>query len=396
MHAFAAPTPPPAFAAPSPAVASHAAPCVALGAMSLSASAPVPAVDRAERDVLELLASARYEKRAVKLPSGHVINTISAGDPALPTLVVAHGWGAGAAFFARNIDGLCTRFRVHFIDWLGFGASSRPLHPPDLSPEAAESFFLDAFEEWIEEMEAYENPRRSSSSSNSSCSTGDDRDSGNDCVASTAFAPFHLVGHSMGAFLSVGFALRRPELIRNLVLASPVGLPRAPANKLPPPTAPLQKRLLFWVVFTLWERGWTPQVLMRYTGMTIGRLLSSWMVTPRFPTSSEAQRCALVEYFYQISAATGSGEHALSTILESGAYARRPLCDKLPHVKLPVTFVYGDRDWMSWELADELRRSMPGATALARVADAGHHVYYDNPEKFNSLVIEACFGTVSR
>lgn len=337
---------------------------------ALCPTSVAPAIDEAERELLSQLSAVHYEKRSVQLPSsGNVINTLSAGDPALPPLVVVHGWGAGVAFYGRNINGLSESFRVHFIDWLGFGASSRPYFSTSYSPEEAQDFFLDAFEEWIEQMKMIEGANG----------------------AQLPFTPFHLCGHSLGAYLSVEFALRRPDLVCNVVLASPVGVPRAPEIMNLPAGAPLLKRLIRWLVFILWDLGATPQLLIRLTGQWIGRALAEKLVVPRFPADCEDTRKAFIEYFYQISAAPGSGEHALSTILQSGAYARRPLCDKLPHVTRPVTFLYGDRDWMDWKTAMELQRSMKMATVCI-VEDAGHHLYYDNCEQFNRLVKEACLA----
>lgn len=84
---------------------------------TVATGSPAPAVDVAERALLSHMHPGTYEKRLVRLPrSGHIINTLSAGDRNLPVLVVVHGWGAGVAFFGRNIAGLSAKFRVHIVD----------------------------------------------------------------------------------------------------------------------------------------------------------------------------------------------------------------------------------------------------------------------------------------
>lgn len=192
----------------------------------------------------------------------------------------------------------------------------------------------------------------------------------------------------MGAFLSVSYALRFPKRVKGLILASPVGLPRPPQDKVP--AGGWLRRTVFKLVFMLWERGYTPQYLLRLVGGRVGRYVADWIISPRFRSHDVSTRNAFTEYFYQISAAESSGEHSLSTILESGAYARRPLCDRLHELDVPTFFLYGDRDWMSAEAAEKVRQGMRVRTKVHVVKGAGHHIYYDNPEDFGKLVVEAC------
>jgi cardiolipin-specific phospholipase len=49
----------------------------------------------------------------------------------------------------------------------------------------------------------------------------------------------------------------------------------------------------------------------------------------RFPSESPELLESLSPYLYQITAARGSGEYALNLLLEPGAWARRPLCERL-------------------------------------------------------------------
>lgn len=299
-----------------------------------------------------------------------MLNTLSLGREDAPALVLLHGWGAGVAFWGANIAGLANHFRVHVVDWLGFGASSRPPHDLAWDAAVAEAYFVEPLAEWADAIRAIE-------------------------PHGFADGKVHVVGHSMGAFLASAFALRYPALVRNLVLASPVGLPRAPRDKLAMMRGSKARRAIFRTIFALWEWGWTPQVLVRVGGATLGRMVAAWMITRRFPTEDPVTREAFVEYFYQISAASPSGEYSLSTLLESGAYARRPMCDRLKQVQVPVTFLYGDRDWMSWEVAQEVGKGMKVRTWVRRVKEAGHHLYFDNAEEFNRCVVDACHHVVA-
>eukprot|EP00177_Eucheuma_denticulatum_P004591 GFKZ01008355.1.p1 GENE.GFKZ01008355.1~~GFKZ01008355.1.p1 ORF type:complete len:420 (+),score=36.30 GFKZ01008355.1:105-1262(+) len=324
---------------------------------------PSSSIHTAEAVLLSHLTTTPYTKRPIYLPrTGHTLNTLSAGSSTAPVLVLLHGWGAGAAFFGLNLAGLSRHFRVHVVDWLGFGGSSRPAHRLAWDADEAERFFIDPLAEWMQVMRELE--------------------------------PFeggvHLVGHSMGAFLAVAFALRYPQMVRNLVLASPVGVPKAPVDKLGRMRGGWRRKLLFRVVFGLWEWGWTPQVLVRWGGGNLGRRLAGRMILARFGMNDSKGEEALVEYFYQISAAPASGEYSLSTVLESGAYARRPLCERLVGVTVPVAFLYGDRDWMSADAGTEVTKRMRVKSWVKKIAGAGHHVYFDNAAEFNQLVLQAC------
>lgn len=87
---------------------------------------------------------------------------------------------------------------VYALDWLGMGRSARvpfvvkaKRHEYEKSVHEAESFFVDSLEEWREKM---------------------------------GLEKMTLVGHSLGAYLSVVYALRYPSRVSKLVLLSPAGM----------------------------------------------------------------------------------------------------------------------------------------------------------------------------
>ncbi|CAN8074461.1 unnamed protein product [Agarophyton chilense] len=317
-------------------------------------------LEAAELLLLEHLTHVKYTKRRVVLPSGQTLNMLSAGDASKPPLVLLHGWGAGLAFFGRNISSLAPYYRLYLLDWPGFGASSRPHHSTSLSVDHAEGYFLDAFEAWVHYMRNKE----------------------------PSFRRFHIVAHSMGAYLATIYALRCPQNVLTLTLASPVGLPGAPPQKIP--TGSLFRRAIFWIVFRLWDLGFTPQYLIRQAGTSLGRKLAQRFIEPRFSFQSQHTKDAFIEYFYQISAADAAGEHSLSTILESGAYARKPLAERMIHLKTPTSFLYGDRDWMSSHYAEKVCEQMKAPASVHIVEGAGHHLYFDNVRAFRDLILESC------
>jgi cardiolipin-specific phospholipase len=84
------------------------------------------------------------------------------------------------------------------------------------------------------------------------------------------------------------------------------------------------------------------------------------------------------------------------------AWAKAPFEDRAPSLQVPVTFVYGENDWMdpeggkriSKQLA-EIHTEKNGTAAPLRpkqneciiIKDSGHHVYMESPEEFNRIIL---------
>lgn len=124
------------------------------------------------------------------------------GENVDQNLVMLHGYGAGLGFFYKNFEGLSRvrGWKIYALDLLGMGRSSRPpfkLHAKDKKTciTEAENWFIDALEEWRVERK---------------------------------IERFTLLGHSLGGYMAVAYALKYPGRLNKLVLASPVGIPEDP------------------------------------------------------------------------------------------------------------------------------------------------------------------------
>ena len=97
--------------------------------------------------------------------------------------------------------------------------------------------------------------------------------------------------------------------------------------------------------------------MVRTSGGLIGRQIIDSYVYNRFEDNVPA-KAEFAEYMFQHWQGEPSGEFALNEMLLPGAFAKRPLIDRLPSLlertTIPCTFVYGDRDWMdikpAWSL----------------------------------------------
>lgn len=403
----------------------------------------------------------RWNSQMVELSGkGRALNEFSVerlGEEVEENLVMLHGYGAGLGFFYRNFEGLSRAegWKVYALDLLGMGRSSRStfkIHAKDKDGKIAEaeSFFIDALEEWR---------------------------------IKRGLEKFTLLGHSLGGYLAVAYALKYPGHLNKLILASPVGIPEDPyavseempdpndstmvneftqdaastRNGVQPSTAdnnnflnqakknaekpnqPPRRRMPGWLTY-LWEANvLSPFSFVRWSGPLGPRLVSGW-TSRRFSHLPEDEAQALHDYSYALFRQRGSSEYALGYLLAPGAFARSPLIRRIqgvgrqwigPHATpsvdgdappqhlsesqgqptrengYPVILMYGENDWMDvaggyaaeQKIKEERERLLKGKSREERERDqakakvviinkAGHHVYLDGWEQFNRVMLE--------
>ena len=305
------------------------------------------------------------------------------GEEVDNNLVMLHGYGAGLGFFYKNFEALSrlAGWKLYALDMLGMGRSSRPpfsVKAKDREGKAreAESWFVDALEEWR-------------------IKKGIDK--------------MTLLGHSLGGYMAVCYALKYPGHLNKLILASPVGIPEDPYavddNASEPESSTMQseftqsqgqstapakaqaqppKRKMPWWLTSLWDANISPFSLVRLSGPLGPRLVSGW-TSRRFSHLPDDEAQALHDYSYSLFRQRGSGEYALAHVLAPGAFARSPLIRRIqgvgrqflePHASpspdnasskdasssvktgadataariretgVPVVLMYGENDWM--------------------------------------------------
>lgn len=359
------------------------------------------------------------------------INTLEFSSPetknSKEAVVVMHGYAAALGFFFRNWDSVArsadaTGRKTYFLDWLGMGLSSRPnpslLAAPAGAPmetrvSRAEHFFLSSLEAWR---------------------------------ASEGIERMVLVGHSLGGYLSTAYALRYPERVSALILVSPAGIPHGELGSnvpgsakkpvVPPPTGPggkpaslngesnpqvvterhsldaaadaaemetssdpahadprpspsAMRRGMTKFFLWGWEKGLSPFSILRGIGPW-GPLLVGKYSSRRFASQSAEDVRDLHAYIYGTSVMRGSGEFCISHLLAPGAFARMPMVDRMGGLKVPVTFMYGDNDWMDVEGGRAAKKVLAQNgnedVDVHVVSEAGHHLYLDNPKESNAII----------
>ena len=361
------------------------------------------------------------------------------GEEVEDNVVMLHGYGAGLGLFYRNLEPISRvpGVKLFALDLLGMGNSSRPPFKMISKTKEdkvieAENWFIDALEEWR---------------------------------AVRKIERFTLVGHSLGGYLAVSYAVKYPGHLKKLILASPVGVPENPYAvdaSMPEPTeSTVQNEVIVdqidvtkndtadqvknqktadttnptdapkrtmpgWFVW-LWDANISPFSLVRNAGPLGPRFMSGWS-SRRFNHLPTREATVLHEYAFSIFKQKGSGEYALSHILAPGAYARRPILNRIHEVGrqtvkkpdgtegqengIPIVFMYGDSDWMDvagGKAAEEKlhqhrekvlengteaeRRSEKGSSRLIVVPKAGHNIFLDNPPSFNQFITEELMKT---
>eukprot|EP00457_Paulinella_chromatophora_P002690 gb/GEZN01002695.1/.p1 GENE.gb/GEZN01002695.1/~~gb/GEZN01002695.1/.p1 ORF type:complete len:607 (+),score=64.70 gb/GEZN01002695.1/:100-1920(+) len=240
-------------------------------------------------------------------------------QPDRPVLLLCHGYASGKALWGPTLSELAKHFRVYTVDWLGFARSSRRRAFVASNVEQTHDYFVESLEQWRKAM---------------------------------GLEKFALLGHSFGGYICGIYAVRYPSRITRLYLASPVGIPHKPE------TPKSQMSITFRVLGVLWDWGLTPIQLIRFLGPVgpyfmrfISRLRWGNWLTP-------AQVTATADYIWHVNAGPVCSDLSIVRLLRVGAWSRQALGPILTQLQVPVTFLYGESDWMGYE------HSLPVVDAL--------------------------------
>ncbi|XP_076847379.1 (Lyso)-N-acylphosphatidylethanolamine lipase isoform X2 [Brachyhypopomus gauderio] len=277
-------------------------------------------------------------------------------------LVMVHGFGGGVGLWIQNLDALSSSRPVYAFDLLGFGRSSRPPFPADAS--LAEEQFVSSIEQWRQTV-------------------GVER--------------MILLGHSLGGYLATSYSIQHPERVAHLILVDPWGFP----ERAQPPSEGSSQSLEVkrpgpprWVkavasVFSLFN----PLAIIRAAGPWGPGLVNRFR--PDFKSKFEDffDDNTMSEYLYHCNAQTPSGEVGFRAMTESLGWAKRPMVQRVTLLtpSMPVTMLYGARSWVDSSTGKHvaaLRGHSP--TRVLLIDDASHHVYADQPEEFNRVVVNIC------
>jgi pimeloyl-ACP methyl ester carboxylesterase len=222
------------------------------------------------------------------------------GDP----VVLVHGLSGSTRWWDRNVPDLAKHYRVYLVNLPGFGAFRR----------RAQRFVLAEATSWLLAwMEA------------------------------VGLESAHFVGHSMGGYLSLKLAARRPGAVRRLVLVDPAGMPSG-------------------------------RTMLGHLGPL---LLSARYARPTF--FPVLVRDALYAGPFTLWKATRDllAEDVRGDLRQVGA---------------PTLLVWGERDpLIPPSIGDVMRAEIPDSRLLV-IEGAGHNPMFDCPEDFNGALLAFLAG----
>jgi pimeloyl-ACP methyl ester carboxylesterase len=268
--------------------------------------------------------------RFLDLPSGIRIRVVESGENDAPLVVMVPGWGCSAYVFRENLVPLAQAgYHCVVVELKGHGLSDKPLDPREYRIESMQQHLTEILE-----------------------SLG---------------APAFVCGLSMGAALAAEVAASSPQLVRAVVMASPVGFFGVPGLALVRIATPNAITPLLPKVTQRWLiEGILYVVNGRLRDITDQDVDEYWAPS-QFPEFSIAMRHLLHEFTWDASFNPPS---------------------------VPCLLVSGTRDrFVSREGVDVLCRSMQQMTHIT-VKDAGHVIYDEAAPIMNDAMI-SFFGNIS-
>jgi len=180
----------------------------------------------------------------------------------------------------------------------------------------------------------------------------------------------HLVGSSYGAYVALLVTLRRPDLVRSLVLAEP---PIIPWLARTPDGDSLRRAFEAGVlepVQRAFARGDSVSALRRFVDGVGG--------TGRYDDLPEAAREGLLR---------GAFEMRLEMRADPAVYMPALPCAEVGRIRNPVLLVLGERSPRLFHvITEELARCLPAEESVS-VPGSGHTPHADNPGIYNAAVL---------
>lgn len=250
------------------------------------------------------------------------------GDPKKPAIIFVHGLGGSLFSWRRQWEALSRDYYMIALDLPGFGTSDRP-KTADLYDMKELSGAVNAVLEHLGVMRA------------------------------------HVVGHSLGGAISLRFARTYPEKTRSLTLIDSAGY----YSKVP---------LALRLSTVLWD----------FSKPFLGRWMIQGLLYDVASKTSVVTDDAVEGYLLPLRMSGGFGLPHVVVKIEALADKIKTEEPHISEVKVPTLIVWGRNDtWIDLSFGERFRKEIKNSTLIVH-DDAGHIPHEENPEKFNSDLLE--------
>jgi len=250
-------------------------------------------------------------------------------------VVFVHGSAATLDSWRAQVDAFATRFRVV--------AYSRRYHPPNPARPDGQTYSLSLHADDLIGL-----------------------------IETLGLERVHLVGSSYGAYVALLVTLRRPELVRSLVLAEPPILPWLARTPWGDSLRQVFEATVLDATQRAFARGDTVDALRRFVDGESGR-------PGRFDGLPEPERVGLLRAAFELRLELGT---------DPAAYMPALSCGQVAGIRSPVLLVTGERSPRLFRVLNEELARCLAAEEIVTVPGAGHAVHGDNPAYYNAAVLQ--------
>jgi abhydrolase domain-containing protein 5 len=283
------------------------------------------------------------------------LHTLRCGHPEQKiqnNLVIIHGYQGSSITFHKLFKHFYPKYNIYCPDVIGMALSSRPVVNFKSTEEWLE-FFIGSIEKWRQEI---------------------------------GIEKFHLIGHSLGGYLSSLYALKYPERIVKLTLLSPAGITDVSKGGSTQENMPFGKKLGFFLLGPFWN------LKMTMKGMydnPMSRVIMKPALRKRYEVSKhESELLAkLTEYALQY---PKDLDTAIYYIFKNPIpTVRFPLEDRLfNEVKnFKVDIYFGEIDWMDQIGSIRLCERDKDRFKLFMVSKSGHNFNLEKSEELAGYIL---------
>jgi len=308
-------------------------------------------VEKAEKKMLSVIKTP-YEQKFIEFGE-HKINTIKMGQG--EPLVLIHGFGAGIGFWIGNLDFLAKHYTVYAIDLPGFARSSRPDPKTIQTIDDAEKYWTETIDGWAKEV-------------------GVDK--------------FHLLGHSLGGYVSACYTMQHPERVKTLILCDGWGVSVKPVDYEQNLSfkAKVLSRLFSIDISLGIVRNIGPKLISKFRQDLLAKFGHLHPVAPKDESIN-----AIADYVYHSnSQVPATGEHLFRLVSLPLGWAARPLYHRLKDIdpSIDISFIYGEYSWIDPNQGIQLEKELDNVKSVHIIQNSGHHVYIDNLPQFHDSILK--------